>query len=116
MPPGSYTEQLPLKPAVFHILLALSRGPLHGLGIADDVADASDRVIQLGPGTLYRSLDEMRSAGLVEKADAPDEGSDPRRKYYRITVEGQALVQAEVSRFQRLVESARDRDVLPEHT
>ena len=113
MPPGSHTEQLPLKPAVFHILLALSKGPLHGLGIADDVARESDGVMQLGPGTLYRSLDEMRAAGLVKKAMAPDE-ADPRRKYYAITVRGTALLQAEVSRFQKLVDSARARDVVPE--
>lgn len=113
MPPRARTAELPLKPAVFHILLALSREPMHGLGIADDVSDASDGVMQLGPGTLYRSLDEMRGAGLVERADAP-EGADPRRKYYRITGEGRALLGAEVARLQALVDSARSRDVLPE--
>lgn len=115
MPPGSHTEQIPLKPAVFHILLALSRGPMHGLGIAHDVASASDGVMQLGPGTLYRSLDEMRHAGLVEKVKAP-QGADPRRKYYKVTGQGHSLLQAEVTRFQRLVDSARARAVLPERT
>ncbi len=113
MPPGSHTEQLPLRPAVFHILLALSRGPLHGLGIADDVARESDGVMQLGPGTLYRSLDEMRAVGLVEKVPAPA-GADPRRKYYGVTTEGRALLQAEVSRFQKLVDRARARGAVPE--
>ncbi len=115
MPPGSHTEQLPLKPAVFHILLALSRGPMHGLGIAEDVETASDGVMQLGPGTLYRSLDEMRASGLVEKVAAP-EGADPRRKYYAVTAQGQSLLRAEVARFQKLVDSAHARDVMPERT
>lgn len=103
----------PLKPAVFYILLALSTGARHGLGIADEVALASNGVIKLGPGTLYRSLDEMRSEGLVEKTDAPDRAADPRRKYYENTPAGERALRAEVARFQQLIESARVRGVLP---
>jgi DNA-binding PadR family transcriptional regulator len=105
---GSSLGQLPLRPAVFHILLALARGELHGLGIADEVARASEGLVNLGPGTLYRTLDEMRVEALVERAVAPGVGSDPRRKYYRITSLGRALLQAELSRLQRLVARARD--------
>ncbi len=103
----------PLKPAVFYILLALSTGARHGLGIADEVALASSGVIRLGPGTLYRSLDEMRGEGLVEKTGAPDEAVDPRRKYYENTPVGERVLRAEVARFQQLIESARVRGVVP---
>lgn len=110
---GSNLEQLPLRPAVFHILLALSSGDRHGLGIADEVTEASEGLVVLGPGTLYRSLDEMRGQGLVEKVGPPADGADPRRKYYRITAAGRLLLRAELSRLQRLMAHARG-TVLPE--
>lgn len=105
---------LPLRPAVFHILLALSDRSLHGLGIADEAERASEGVVEMGPGTLYRSLYEMVAAGLVEKAEAPEQDADPRRKYYRITKAGRELLAAESRRLSRLVREARARKVLPE--
>lgn len=104
----------PLKTPVFHILLALSEHDLHGLGIADEVEDATDGVVELGPGTLYRSLKEMAERGLIREVEAPEEDADPRRKYYRITSRGRKVVAAEAGRLERLVEVARARDLLPE--
>ena len=114
MPSGSHTARPPLKPPVLHILLALSEGVLHGLGIADQVEDASGGVINLGPGTLYRSLDDMQEEGLIQKSEPPTVEADPRRKYYRITPRGDRLLRMEMERFHRLVEHARERKVLPE--
>lgn len=105
---------LPLKPAVFHILLALSEQNRHGLGIADEVADATDGAIRLGPGTLYRSLKEITLTGLVDEVPAPQQGEDPRRKFYRITAVGREVLKAEASRYAHIVEVARRRHVLPE--
>lgn len=102
---------VPLKLPVFHILLALSTGARHGLGIADEVEDATEGAIRLGPGTLYRSLDEMREGGLLERSEAPKADADPRRKYYRITESGQELLRVEVGRLERIVEVARTRGV-----
>ena len=109
-------EKSPLRPSILHILLALSERNLHGLGIADQVEEASGGVIHLGPGTLYRSLDEMQGAGLVRRAEAPDGDADPRRKYYRITGRGRELLRAEMERLQGLVELARHRRILGEGT
>lgn len=112
----THMEKSPLRPSVLHILLALSEHEFHGLGIADQVEEASGGVIHLGPGTLYRSLDEMQEAGLVERADPPSTDTDPRRKYYRITHRGRSILRAEMERFQELVELARARSVLREGT
>ena len=111
----SPTPEPPLKPAVLHILLALTRGELHGLAIADLAAEASDGAVKLGPGTLYRSLDEMRSLELVENVPLRA-GDDPRRKNYRITKRGRRVLEMEMRRLARLVTYARDRDLLPEGT
>jgi DNA-binding PadR family transcriptional regulator len=114
MPSDALCEQLPLRPAVLHILLALSGSDLHGLGIADEVEQSSDGVVELGPGTLYRSLAEMTAAGLIRSVPAPSEGADPRRKYYGLTEEGRRLLAAEAARLDRLVGQARARNVLVE--
>lgn len=107
-------SQLPLKPAVFHILLALFEKPQHGLGIADSVERTTKGTIRLGPGTLYRSLKEMARDGLVSEMPPPAEEEDPRRKFHCITDSGRSVLEAEASRYAHIVELARDRQVLPE--
>lgn len=102
---------LPLRPHVFHILLALSGGDLHGLGIADEVERSSEGLLELGPGTLYRTLAELTDGGLIRSAPAPDADADPRRKYYRITRAGRALLVREVGRMKRVVGLAAKRVV-----
>lgn len=107
---GAPPTRTPLKPAVFHILLALSQGQLHGLAIADSVEEETAGQIRLGPGTLYRSLKEMTEAGLLRQVASRAE--DPRRKIYELTDEGRGLVQAEAERLARVLEVARSRRVL----
>ncbi len=105
-------DALPLRRPVFHILLALSRADLHGLGIAEVVAADTDGAVELGPGTLYRSLKEMVRLGLIDEVPAPEADADPRRKYYRATGAGRRLVSAEAARLASLVRLAREREVL----
>lgn len=111
---SSKESERPLKTAVFHILLALSEDNRHGLGIADEVEHASSGAVRLGPGTLYRSLKEMTAGGLVEEVPPTREDEDPRRKFYRITQKGREILQAEARRYERVVDVARRRRVLPE--
>jgi len=54
--PDTPDELLPLTPAVFHILVALSEGERHGYAIMRQVAEDTDGSLQLGPGTLYGCL------------------------------------------------------------
>ena len=103
-----------LRTPVFHILLALGERGLHGLGIADWIEETTGGAVDLGPGTLYRSLKEMVEAGLIRETEAPSAEDDPRRKYYAITREGRGRVAAEAARLERLVEVARERKLLPE--
>lgn len=114
MTPRPEVDRPPLRPAVLHILLALTERDLHGLGIAEEIERASEGVLELGPGTLYRSLSEMVQAGLIRGVEAPDDDADPRRKYYRISPSGRVLLSEETARLQRLVETARERKVLPD--
>ena len=105
-----------LKPAVFHILLALSGDDLHGLGIAQSVDAATSGDVCLGPGTLYRSLKQMAHDGLIEEVPVPEGEDDPRRRFYRISDAGRVAVTEEAGRMERLVEVARANRVLPERS
>jgi DNA-binding PadR family transcriptional regulator len=110
MPRAKTPEHLlPLTPAVFHILLALSEGERHGYAIMQEVAADTGGSLELGPGTLYGCLKRMRSARLVEESDErPDPAlDDERRRYYRITDLGARALRAEGERLASAVSAAR---------
>jgi DNA-binding PadR family transcriptional regulator len=106
----------PLTPAVFHILLALSGGELHGYGVMKQVEADSHGKVKMGAGTLYGSLKRMLDAGLVKESDkrVDPEMDDERRIYYRITGAGTKALAAELERYRHLVTLARERKLLPE--
>jgi len=103
----------PMNAPAFHILLALAEREMHGLGIADWVEQKTAGAVELGPGTLYRSLKELLGQGLIREAAAPERDADPRRKYYAITAQGRRCAAAEAARLERLVEVARGSNLLP---
>ncbi len=100
---------LPLRPSVFHILLALSDGDLHGYGIMQEVAEHTAGQIKLGPGTLYGTIKRLLADRLIVEADErPDpELDDERRRYYRLTDFGQKVLRAEVQRISKMVSVAQ---------
>jgi DNA-binding PadR family transcriptional regulator len=106
---------LPLTPAVFDILLALSDSERHGYGIAKEVADRTDGAVRLGPGTLYGTLTRLVDAGLVDESDRADAraaGAASRRRYYRLTPLGREVARAEARRLADLVRAARAKSLL----
>ena len=104
----------PLSPAVFHILLALSAGDRHGYAIMKEAAEQSEGRVRLGPGTLYRSIQNLLSAGWIEEAGerADLTSGDERRRYYRLTGIGREVVTNEARRLSDLVRIARRRRLL----
>ncbi len=104
-------ELLPLTPAVFHILLALSNGERHGYAIMQDVAVTTEGQIRMGPGTLYGSIKRMIESHLIEESDERPDPSldDERRRYYRLTALGARVAAAETNRLSGLVRIAKQR-------
>jgi DNA-binding PadR family transcriptional regulator len=98
---------IPLSPATLHILLSLAGEDRHGYGIMQEVALQSEGQYKLGPGTLYDNLQKMMSQGMVEEAPSPLENDDPRRRYYRLTRFGRAVLTADVTRLESVVRRAR---------
>ena len=104
-------HEVPLTPAVFHVLLALAEGEMHGYGIMQDVARISGGRLRMGPGTLYGTLKRMLEAKLIVESDErPDPAlDDERRRYYRLTDFGSRVAAAETQRLSRLLQTARKR-------
>ena len=105
---------LPLTPIVFQILLALADADRHGYGVIREVDRRTDGLIVLRTGTLYTALKRLLDLELVEESDrrpSPDE-DDERRRYYRLTAFGKAVMQAEARRLEGVVALARDKRVL----
>lgn len=98
---------LPLSPATLHVLLALVSGERHGYGIMQEVARQSAGQYKLGPGTLYDNLQKMMNQGMVEEAQSPAENDDQRRRYYRLTNFGRAVLNADVVRLEGVVRQAK---------
>jgi DNA-binding PadR family transcriptional regulator len=104
---------LPLTPAIAHILLALADQDRHGYAIMQEVERITDGAVRMGPGTLYGTIKRMIAAGLLAEADErPDpELDDERRRYYRATALGRAVLEAETARMAGLVSAARAKRV-----
>lgn len=108
MPVRDPDRFLPLKSAVLLILLVLARRERHGYGIIRDVERRSGGEVRLATGALYRTLKRLLADGLILESDrrAVDDDEE-RRRFYRITPLGRAVVDAEVHRMSRLVRAAR---------
>jgi DNA-binding PadR family transcriptional regulator len=116
-PPSAAVDALlPLPPVAFHVLVALAGEELHGYAILLDIASRTGGAVQIGAGSLYRAIHRMLEQGLVvESSERPDPADDDeRRRYYRITPLGAAVVRAETARLAGLVALARDRGLAPE--
>jgi DNA-binding PadR family transcriptional regulator len=106
-------EFLPLSAQELQILLSLADQERHGYGIMQEVETRTGGGTRLGPGTLYGAIKRMRGPGLIEEAGEREEG-DERRRYYRLSPLGRAVVAAEAGRLARVVEDARLKNVLPQ--
>ena len=99
---------LPLGEATFFILLSLLPKPKHGYSIMKDVAVLSDDRLQLSTGTLYGALKRMLEQAWIERYEAADDNDSGRiRKTYRLTELGRRVLDAEITRMDNLVSTAR---------
>ena len=106
---------LPLTAQQFQILLSLTDGHLHGYGIIRDVAARTAGSLRLGTGTLYTALARLETLAIVEETDPRSRAKDDdeRRRYYRLTPLGRAVLKAETDRLDTLVRHARRKGIVP---
>ncbi len=114
MSPKGASGAKPITSSAFYILLALADEERHGLGIADEVARRTGNDVDLGPGTLYHAIKKALEGGLIQQSTARRDPADddPRRRYYAITRRGRRALQVETKRLARLLDAAREKNVL----
>lgn len=94
-----------LTPAMFHILLSLAEGERHGYAIMQEIERHTSGAVELGPGTLYRSIKQLLACGLIAEGN-PQQSSGKQRRVYRITTAGRRKAELEAIRLRGLVEWA----------
>ncbi|WBO69112.1 PadR family transcriptional regulator [Streptomyces camelliae] len=94
--------------AAFFVLTALADQPRHGYGILREVEELSDGEVQLRVGTLYGVLDRLTADGLIV-LDREEVQQGRLRRYYRLTDDGVAALEAEAERMAAGAGAARRR-------
>jgi DNA-binding PadR family transcriptional regulator len=72
------------------ILASLAGGEKHGYAMMEDIQAMTG--VRLGAGTLYGAITRLEEGGLIESLPA-----DERRRPYRLTAQGAALLHQTLS-------------------
>jgi transcriptional regulator len=83
------------------VLKALQLEPMHGWGITERLEQWSERVLQVGQGTLYPALYRLERQHLVESEWKTTE-NNRRARYYSLTAAGRRHLAREVGSWERL--------------
>ena len=111
--PEEVMRLIPLTPAVFFILFALADGEKHGYAIMQQTNKLSEGRFRMGPGTLYTTIQRLLEFSLIEELSDPD-GRDSRRRYYRLTRQGKALLDLEINRMGAVLQLASEKRLWPQ--
>ena len=84
-----------LTEQMFYVLLAL-RGERHGYAVMQYILELTEGRVAVGAGTLYALLERFERDGLIRQTR-----TEEKRKYYRLTGEGDRALRAEWERIRR---------------
>ena len=101
-------ERSELLPGTLEMLIlqTLTRGHMHGYGIAQNIKLMSESVLQIEEGSLYPALQRLLVKGYIEANWGKSE-NNRRARYYRLTSDGRKQLAQEVSSFERLLQGIR---------
>ncbi len=103
----------PMPAASMYLLLALLDGENHGYALMRLVDEQSKGSVHMGPGTLYGTLNRLLADGLIlETTEDSDRSGNERRRYYRLTQDGEQVARTELDRLRTLVHRFRKIPVL----
>ena len=83
------------------ILRVLSRGEMHGWGIADRIGLLSKSVLSVGEGSLYPALYRLQDQGWVESEWGVSD-NNRKAKFYRLTKAGRKQLEVETETWDRI--------------
>jgi len=114
--PNDVMRLLPLTPAVFFILFALADGDKHGYAIMQETTKLSEGRFRMGPGTLYTTIQRLLELSLIEEVWEMNDGDkrESRRRYYRLTRQGRALLDLEINRMGAVLRLASEKRLWPQ--
>ena len=92
-------DSIALTEATYYILLSLYT-PQHGYGIMQQAERLSGGRVRLAAGTLYGALNALCEKGWIAQLPVQDQS---RRKEYRLTSDGLAVLKDELARLRELV-------------
>ncbi len=92
----------PMPAASMYLLFALLGGENHGYALMRLVEDQSQGAVRMGPGTLYGTLNRLLGDGLISETTG-DRSDNERRRYYKLTGEGDRVARTELDRIRSLV-------------
>lgn len=94
-------ENIALTESTYYILLSLYT-PQHGYGIMQQTEKLSGGRIRLAAGTLYGALNSLCEKGWIIPLPIME---DSRKKEYKLTEKGLAVLKTELQRLRQLVEN-----------
>jgi transcriptional regulator len=83
------------------ILRALTRGPMHGYGVAEWIHQTSQNVLKVEEGALYPALHRLQLRGMLSASWGVSQ-SNRRAKFYQLTAKGKKRLIAESQRWAQL--------------
>ena len=96
-------ENIVLTESTYYILLSLYK-PQHGYGIMQQTEQLSGGRIRLAAGTLYGALNSLCDKRWIVPLPIQEES---RKKEYKLTETGLAVLKNELVRLQQLVENGQ---------
>src|SRR4030088_3298982 len=100
---GKAKDKSDLLPGTLDMLIlkTLTRGIMHGYGIAQHIHQMSDDVLQVEEGSLYPALQRMQLQGWIS-SEWGQSANNRRARYYRLTPAGRKQLAKEEENWHRL--------------
>ena len=83
------------------IFKALALQEMHGLGIANRIAQITKGTFQVKPGSLFPALHRMEEAGWLTASWGESE-NNRKAKYYKLTAAGRRQFQTETEEWEKI--------------
>jgi PadR family transcriptional regulator len=98
------SERQDLLPGTLDMLIlkSLTRGVMHGYGIAEHIRQLSDQVLHVEEGSLYPALQRLQIQGWIV-SEWGHSVNNRRARYYRLTKDGRRQLGEAESSFAKLI-------------
>ena len=84
------------------VLKTLTRGPLHGYGISQQIRQVSEEILRIEEGSLYPALQRLELNGWIE-GDWGVSANNRRARFYKLTAGGRKQLHSEIERYRRVI-------------